>query len=154
METNAVIARDLCMPHSPRLHDGKLWILDSGRGELQIVDRQTGRRTTIDRFPGYPRGLSFRGPYAFVALSRIRETAVFGGVPLAEKRDELKCGLAVVDLRAGKTIASFQFMDGVEELFDVKIAPGVRCVALRGPSVPSDKQAPIWIVPPLRDGRR
>jgi uncharacterized protein (TIGR03032 family) len=89
------------------------------------------------------------GPFAFVALSRIRETAVFGGVPIADKRDELKCGLAVVDLRSGRSVASFQFLEGVEELFDVKALPGVRCPALRGPHLPLDGHPPIWVVPPL-----
>jgi uncharacterized protein (TIGR03032 family) len=89
------------------------------------------------------------GPFAFVGLSRIRETAVFGGVPIAENRDALKCGIAVVDLRAGTSVASFEFAEGVEEIFDVKIVPGVRCPALRGPHVAEDQQSPIWVVPPL-----
>ncbi len=145
-----IVSRGLCMPHSPRLYDGRLWVLDSGRGELQTVDLATGQRTTVERFPGYPRGLDFHAGYAFVALSRIRETSVFGGIPIAEKRDELKCGLAIVDLRSGRTVATFQFLTGVEELFDVKVLPGVRCPALRGPTPHADNHPPIWLIPPLR----
>jgi uncharacterized protein (TIGR03032 family) len=147
---NEVITRGLAMPHSPRVYDGKLWVLDSGRGALCLVDERTGQRTVVTTFPGYCRGLSFLGPFAFVGLSRIRETAVFGGVPIADKRDELKCGIAVVDLRSGASVASFEFAEGVEEIFDVKIVPGVRCLALRGPHVAEDQQSPIWVVPPLR----
>ena len=55
----------------------------------------------------------------------------------------------VVDLRSGQSVASFEFAEGVEEIFDVKIVPGVRCLALRGPHVSEDQQSPIWIVPPL-----
>lgn len=149
--TQQPVSQGLCMPHSPRIYDGKIWILDSGRGELQVVERDSGRRTTVERFPGYPRGLAFHGSLAFVALSRIRETSVFGGIPIAENREQLKCGLAVVDLRSGRTIATFQFMEGVEELFDVKVLPGVRCPALRGPHPTVDEVPPIWVVPPLKE---
>ncbi len=144
-----IVSQGLCMPHSPRVHEGQLWVLNSGCGELQIVDPATGQRTTVERFPGYTRGLSFLGPLAFVGLSRIRETAVFGGVPIAEKRDELRCGIGVVDLRSGKTIATLQFTEGMEEMFAVQTLPGVRCPALRGPHLPQDGHEPIWVVPPL-----
>jgi uncharacterized protein (TIGR03032 family) len=149
VESNEIVVRGLSMPHSPRVYDGRVWVLDSGRGELQTVDVHNGQRSTVERFPGYTRGLAFLGPYAFVALSQIRETNVFGGLPISERRDQLKCGLAVVDLRQGRTVATFEFLEGVEELFDVKVLPNIRCPALRGPHLPQDDHAPIWIVPPL-----
>jgi len=144
-----IVSRGLCMPHSPRVHEDKLWVLNSGCGELQIVDPSNGRRTTVERFPGYTRGLSFLGPLAFVGLSRIRETAVFGGVPIAEMRDELRCGIGVVDLRSGRTVATLIFTEGMEEIFAVQALSGVCCPALRGPHLPQDGHAPIWVVPPL-----
>lgn len=149
VESGEIVSRGMAMPHSPRLHDGTLYVLDSGRGALCTVDLASGNRTVVTTFPGYCRGLSFYGPFAFVGLSRIRETAVFGGVPIAENRESLKCGLAVVDLRSGRSIASFEFAEGVEEIFDVKLLPGVRCPAIRGPHVAEDSQTPIWVVPPL-----
>jgi uncharacterized protein (TIGR03032 family) len=148
--SQATVAEGLAMPHSPRLYNDRLWVLDSGRGRLCTVDLASGRVDPVAEFPGYARGLAFHGPFAFVGLSRIRETAVFGGVPIAERGDELKCGLAVVDLRSGRSVASFEFVEGIEELFDVKVVPGVRCPALRGPHVAEDQQAPIWVVPPLK----
>jgi uncharacterized protein (TIGR03032 family) len=139
------------MPHSPRVHDGRVWVLDSGRGELVLVDPVTGQRETVTVFPGYVRGLSFWGPLAFVGLSRIRETSVFGGLPIAAKKEELKCGVGVLDIRSGRQVASFQFMSGVEEIFAVEVLPGVRCPAIRGPASlgTSDQQeAEIWVAPP------
>ena len=38
-------AGGLCMPHSPRWHDGRLWLLESGRGALCVVDPATGQRS-------------------------------------------------------------------------------------------------------------
>jgi hypothetical protein len=48
------------------------------------------------------------------------------GVPLAERREQLKCGVAVVDLRSGQSIALLDFQTAVEEIFDVQLLPGLR----------------------------
>ena len=90
------VAPGFAMPHSPRLHDGKLWLLDSGRGRLVTVDVDSGTTQTIIELPGYTRGLAFAGRYALIGLSKIRETAVFGGVPVEEKYPDRPCGVAVV----------------------------------------------------------
>ncbi|HJZ94546.1 MAG TPA: TIGR03032 family protein [Gemmataceae bacterium] len=142
-----VVAAGLCMPHSPRVHDGRLWICNSGHGNLDLVDRQTGTLHTVARVPGYTRGLAFHGPFAFVGLSRIRETNVFGGLPIADRRAELLCGLGVIDLRSGQTVATFVQHSGVEEIFDVQVVP-VRCLALSGPDPEADQTPVVWSVPP------
>src|SRR6185503_2866877 len=67
------------------------------------------------------RGLALRGPYAFIGLSKIRTTSAMDGVPLAERREQLKCGVAVVDLRSGQDIGLLEFQTAVEEVFDVQI---------------------------------
>src|SRR6516164_7761947 len=121
-----VVARGLSMPHSPRLHDGRVWLLESGTGQLVLVDRATGRRQTVAALPGFTRGLALCGPYAFVGLSKIRATSAMDGVPLAERRERLKCGVAVVDLRSGQSIALLEFQTAVEEIFDVQLLPGLR----------------------------
>jgi uncharacterized protein (TIGR03032 family) len=92
------------MPHSPRWHGGRLWLLESGTGRLVLADIANGRWQAVAELPGFARGLAFAGPYAFtfVGLSKIRPTSAMDGVPLAERRHELKCGVAVVDLRTGQ----------------------------------------------------
>jgi protein O-GlcNAc transferase len=146
VESGETIARGFAMPHSPRWHRGKLWVLDSGRGALGTVDPATGRFETVETFPGYTRGLSFLGQFAFVGLSRIRETSVFGGVPIAERRDELKCGVGVVDLDTGRTVAVFQFLSGVTEIFAVEVAAGAACPYVAGASSDGNEHD-VWIVP-------
>src|SRR5207253_2912232 len=59
-----IVARGLSMPHSPRLHKGELWILNSGQGYLGKIDRQTGKFEPVTFCPGYLRGLTFVGDYA------------------------------------------------------------------------------------------
>jgi uncharacterized protein (TIGR03032 family) len=142
-----VVARGLAMPHSPRLHDGKLWVLNSGRGQLALVDPGTGQVRPVAQVPGYTRGLAFFGPFAFVGLSRIRETSVFGGLPIAEQREQLVCGVGAIDLRTGQTVATFMLRSGVEEIFDVQVVP-LRCLALSGPQPDVDQSPVLWVVPP------
>ena len=48
------------------------------------------------------------------------------GVPLAARRNELKCGIAVVDLRSGQVVGFLEFQTAVEEIFDVQLLPGLR----------------------------
>jgi uncharacterized protein (TIGR03032 family) len=121
-----VITRGLSMPHSPRWQDGRLWLLESGTGHLVLVDPATGRRQPVAELPGFARGLALVGPYAFVGLSKIRPTSAMDGVPLAERREQLKCGVAVVDLRSGHVVALLEFQTAVEEIFDVQVLPGLR----------------------------
>ena len=126
VSSGEVITRGLSMPHSPRRHDGRLWLLESGTGRLLMVDAATGRRQQVAEVAGFARGLAFVGSYAFVGLSKIRKTSAMDGVPLAERRDELKCGVAAVDIRSGRVVALLEFQTAVEEIFDVQILAGLR----------------------------
>jgi len=142
-----IIAQNLSMPHSPRLFDNKLWVLDSGKGNLSLVDTASGKVNPVASVPGYTRGLAFHGKYAFVGLSRIRETNVFGGLPIAEKRDDLVCGVGIIEWQTGKTIATFMLRSGVEEIFDVQVIPK-RSLAISGPNPDVDGSPVVWVVPP------
>jgi len=121
-----VVVRGLSMPHSPRWHDNRLWVLESGTGQLLLVDLASGRGEAVAELPGFARGLAFAGPYAFVGVSRIRATSAMDGVPLARRRDTLKCGVAVIHLRTGQVVALLEFQTAVEEIFDVQILAGLR----------------------------
>lgn len=147
VETGETVAQGFAMPHSPRVYRGHLWVLDSGQGRLVQVDAKSGKYETVSQLPGYTRGLSFRGNYAFIGLSKIRETSTFDGVPIAEDRQALKCGVAVIELSSRKTIATFQFKSGVDEIFDVAVLPDVRMAAIRGPFAMNEGQPTIWTVP-------
>jgi uncharacterized protein (TIGR03032 family) len=141
------IARGFAMPHSPRVHRGRVWMLHSGAGQLVLVDPASGKTETVTELPGYTRGLALYDRFAFVGLSRIRETSTFGGMPIADRQPELKCGVGVVDLGTGRLLAHLEFMTGVEEIFDVQVLPGARCPVLSGPYPSLDGAAPIWTVP-------
>ncbi len=116
-----ILASELCMPHSPRWHRGALWLLDSGTGQLLCVEPASGRCLSVARFPGYARGLAFCRQYAFVGLSRIRETSTFSGIPIADQRDQLRCGVWVIDLDTGREVGLMEFQGDVTEVFDVQL---------------------------------
>jgi uncharacterized protein (TIGR03032 family) len=146
LPSGAIVARGLSMPHSPRWHEGRLWLLESGTGGVVSVDVAGGRRQTIVALPGFTRGLALVGPYAFVGLSRIRPSSAMDGVPLAQRRDELKCGVAAVDLRSSQVVGALEFQTAVEEIFDVQLLPGLRFPEVVG--FQKDTVEHTFIVPP------
>ena len=121
-------ASGLAMPHSPRWCDGKLWLLNSGTGELGWIE--DGQFQALCFLPGFVRGLAFAAGFAVVGLSKLRSHQ-FTGLPL-ERRLQAEgipggcCGLRVVDLATGEIVHSLDLPDPIDELFDVAVLPGVR----------------------------
>jgi uncharacterized protein (TIGR03032 family) len=117
------------MPHSPRLHRGELWLLNSGTGELGVVAfGRDGRGRFEPRVfcPGFLRGLSFCGDYAFVGLSKPRYHR-FEGLALDERLRERDsdpwCGIQVIELSSGTCVDWFRIDSSVTEIYDVEVLP-------------------------------
>lgn len=132
---NKIVCDGLSMPHSPRLHNGALWVLNSGTGELGVVaNLNRGRKKPVFEprafCPGFLRGLSFHGDYAFVGLSRPRYKR-FEGLALDAKLhaadSEAWCGIQVIDTRNGQCVDWFRIDGAVGELYDVEVLPGLAC---------------------------
>jgi uncharacterized protein (TIGR03032 family) len=124
--TNEIAISGLSMPHSPRLHDGRLWLLESAKGTLVRADPARGTFETIAELPGFARGLAFAGNLAFIGLSQVRES-VFEGIPLSQrlKPEERACGIWIIDIRNGSVVGFVRFEGDVQEIFDVQLLPGV-----------------------------
>ena len=121
-------ATGLSMPHSPRWHEGKLWLLNSGTGELGWIE--DGHFHSLCALPGFVRGLAFAGGCAVVGLSKLRSPQ-FTGLSLekrliAEGTPSGCCGLRVIDLGSGEILCSLDLPEPIDELFDVVVLPGVR----------------------------
>jgi GNAT superfamily N-acetyltransferase len=121
-------ATGLSMPHSPRWHNGRLWLLNSGSGELGWIE--DGAFHPLCALPGFARGLAFADGCAVVGLSKLR-SAQFTGLPLEERLAAEGmpggcCGLRVIDLNSGTCLHSFDLPEPIDELFDVVVLPGVR----------------------------
>jgi uncharacterized protein (TIGR03032 family) len=126
VSSNVILLGGLSMPHSPRWHQERLWLLESGAGSLGYFDESQGRYQAIATLPGFTRGLDFCGSVAFVGLSQVRESAVFSGIPITERSQERICGVAAVHLDTGKLLGWVHFDQGVQEIFAVRVVQGAR----------------------------
>lgn len=133
VQSGEVVCEGLSMPHSPRLHNGELWVLNSGTGELGVVNLEgpLDQRFEPRVFcPGFLRGLRFIGDMAFVGLSKPRYQR-FEGLTLDQRlRDadsEPWCGIQVLDLRKGSCVDWLRLDGAVSELYDLELLPGVFC---------------------------
>ena len=130
VQSNEIIAAGLSLPHSPRWHQGRLWLLNSGAGEFGYVDLKTGGFEPVAFCPGYLRGLSFHGEFALVGLSRPRHNRSFEGLALQKKLEEknvkARCGLQVINLKSGDIVHELRIDGVIEELYDVCVLPGVK----------------------------
>ena len=126
IESGETVLRGLSMPHSPRWYDGRMWVLESGKGTISVADLDAGTVETVAELPGFTRGLLFAGGLAFIGLSQVRETATFGGLPLMERLDERLCGVWAVNPQSGQIVGFLRFEELVQEVFDVELLAGVR----------------------------
>lgn len=129
IETDEIVAEGLSMPHSPRVYDGKLWVANSGSGEIGWIDEKTKKFKPVAFCPGFIRGLSFVDGYAVVTLSKPRYKR-FDGLELASKLEEKDadpwCGVQIISLSDGSVAHWIRFDGAIQELFDVCVLPGVK----------------------------
>ncbi|MBR8827123.1 MAG: TIGR03032 family protein [Gomphosphaeria aponina SAG 52.96 = DSM 107014] len=127
IESKEIITTGLSMPHSPRYYQGKLWVLNSGSGELGYIESDKFQPVTF--CPGFVRGLAFWQNFAIVGMSKPRDRS-FNGLALdetlAKKDATAKCGVMVIDLNNGQVAHWLEFEGVVTELFDVVVLPGVK----------------------------
>ncbi|RBW53467.1 DUF4915 domain-containing protein [Ruegeria sp. A3M17] len=118
----------------PRLYQGKLWVLNSGTGELGWIDMT--QQDPRQRFqplafcPGFVRGLAFYENFAFVGLSKPRYER-FEGLALDQRLEDADsapwCGVQVIDLNTGTCVQWFRIDSDIAELYDVEILPQTSC---------------------------
>lgn len=135
-DSGEIVANGLSMPHSPRLHAGRLWLLESGKGSLASVDPASGRVETVAQLPGFTRGLDFAGPLAFIGLSQLRASNPFTDIPLTDQNPDRSSGIWVVHIETGQTVAFLRFSASVEEIFAVQVLPGLLSPAILKESDP------------------
>lgn len=130
MKNNKIICEGLSMPHSPRWHNGKLWLHNSGTGEFGYVDEKKSTFVPLTFCPGYLRGLSFIGDFAIVGISKPRENKTFNGLDLNDRLEKAniapRCGLLVINLTSGDIVHSVNISGLVEEIYDVVVMPNIR----------------------------
>lgn len=124
-----IAAAGLSMPHSPRLHDGALWVLNSGSGWLGVVDPAKGTFEPVTFCPGFLRGLSFYRHYAMVSVSLPRNIGFVGlelDQNLKDRQASPRCAVLIIDTRSGDILHWVTFESHITELYDVAFLPGVQ----------------------------
>ncbi len=116
--TREPIARGLTRPHSARLHQGRVWVDNSGYGELGFIE--DGAFVPVTRLPGWTRGLCFHGRIAFVGTSRVLPR--FRNYAPGLDVDASQCGVHAVDTKTGEALGSLIWHNG-NQIFSVEWAP-------------------------------
>ena len=136
--TNEIVCRGLSMPHSPRWHEGRLWLHNSGQGEFGYVDFKKGEFVPVAFCPGYLRGLDFINGHAVVGLSLPRDNKTFSGLALNERLKEQKiepiAGLYFINLKSGDVVHSITFKGIVTEMYDVNVIKNIKQPSAIGPT--------------------
>lgn len=123
MASNEIITHGLEMPHSPRIFDNELYVLQSRNGAIAKIDRNTGAIEEIRRLNYFVRGLEKIGDYLFVGFSRIRKhSSLFGKLDVSDRSPH--AGIAILHAKTGALMAEFKYTNSVEEIYDIKIIKG------------------------------
>jgi uncharacterized protein (TIGR03032 family) len=130
-QANAILRADLCMPHSPRLFDGELYVLNGGEGQVLHVDRASGRSEVLAALPAFTHGLAAHGDILFAGMSQDRVTRKKGPPPVATEAKAMIAGVAAIDRKNGRILGGLDFPAGVTEVYDVQILPGTRRAAMQ-----------------------
>lgn len=120
-----IVASGLSMPHSPRVINGQLYVLEGGRGQLLRIDPSSGARTVVATLPGFTHGLAEYGGVLFIGLSKLRDKRGPQGLPIEAEHDRLVAGVAAIELSSGAVLGILEFYNGVDEIFDVQVMPGI-----------------------------
>jgi uncharacterized protein (TIGR03032 family) len=117
--TREVVSRGLTRPHSARLYEAKVWVNNSGYGELGIAELR-GSFTPVVRLRGWTRGLCFHSGLAFVGTSRVipRFSQYAPGLDL----DKSTCAVHAVEVRTGRVVGSLTWPYG-NQIFAVEVIP-------------------------------
>ncbi len=120
-----IVAEGLSMPHSPRVIDGDLYVLEGGRGLVLRIDPASGDRHIVAKLPGFTHGLAGYRGILFVGLSKLRQKRGPQGLPIEDEGD-LVAGVAAVEAKSGRLLGILEFITGVEEIFDLQVLPDIR----------------------------
>jgi uncharacterized protein (TIGR03032 family) len=106
--TREPVIRGLTRPHSARLYRRRLWVDNSGYGELCVA--RDGGFEIVARLPGWTRGLSFCQDVAFVGTSRVipRFRQYAPGLDIEHSR----CALHAVEIATGAVLGSLTWPYG------------------------------------------
>lgn len=146
-----IITDGLAMPHSPRIYNGELYLLNSAQGELVHVNTQNGTYETVVNLGGFARGMARFGDYLFIGVSKLRHNSeAFKDLPIAQTSF---AGVVAVYLPYKTIVADFKYEMSVDEIYDVKVIENALRPSIISPDMPihghaiSTPTASFWSKP-------
>jgi uncharacterized protein (TIGR03032 family) len=122
VETHEIVAYDLKMPHSPRIYNDKIYLLEAAAGSLVTVDPRNGQVNTLFQKDGFARGLCKYEDYLFVGYSKIRKnSSSFGKLKFSDQANH--CGISIIHEPTGALVGELQYVTSVDEIYDIQIIP-------------------------------
>ncbi len=122
VENDEVILNDLAMPHSPKIINGHLYLLQSATGELCKIDPVNKTKETIYTFKGFVRGMAHHEDYLFVGLSKLRKnSSTFAKLPFVEQAQE--AGVVVIHLPTASLVGKITYQSSVDEIYEIQVLP-------------------------------
>jgi len=120
--SNEVMTRGLGMPHSPRLINGELFVLQSASGQLSRIDRNTGNADVVMDLGGFARGMAHHQDLLFIAISKLRKnSSTFAHLDIADKADV--AGIKIIHLPTASLVGQITYENSVDEIYDVQVLP-------------------------------
>lgn len=113
-----VVARGLTRPHSTKLHNGRLWVDNSGYGEFGWIENEGF--CALTKLPGWTRGLCFIDDIAFVGVSRV--LTKFRRYAPGLKGSRQLCGIFAVSVKSGAVLGSLIWPAG-NQIFGIDYLP-------------------------------
>jgi uncharacterized protein (TIGR03032 family) len=125
-----LLAHGLTRPHSARMHQGKLYLNNSGYGGFGVVE--DGKFRNIISLGSWTRGLLFVEPYVFIGLSRVLPQYTQYAPGIEAKKS--KSGIVAFNMETGKIEAGITFPYG-NQIFGIEALPNSVAAHLFGSSI-------------------
>ncbi|MDC1068361.1 TIGR03032 family protein [Candidatus Kapabacteria bacterium] len=124
-DSKEIICDGLAMPHSPRLVDGKVLVLESASGEISLIDPKDGKKELIKKVDYFIRGAAIHDDLLFVATSKLRKnSSTFKHLDIARISDS--AGVIVIHLKTGAVMHEMKYETSVDEIYDIHLLPETR----------------------------
>ena len=119
---NKLILEGLGMPHSPRIINNELFLLQSSKGEVVKVDVSNKKYEVVAKVPGILRGMVEYGGYVFIGVSKPRKTSkTFEKLPDEFKKQS--AGIVVFYKPTWGYVGEIKYSSPINEIFDVQVLP-------------------------------
>lgn len=124
VDRNEIILSNLSMPHSPKMYNNELYILQSASGEFTKVDLKAKTHQVLKKFDGFCRGLSFHGDFAFIGFSKLRKnSSTFAKLSFSDKANF--SGIKIIHMPTNAEVGEIIYETSIDEIYEVLVLPNM-----------------------------